>query len=254
MSVPALVGSTVSYAQTVLRYFSPDKSPYYSIIAFGCLALTYWGGDPSPVWFFVAFPVYAVLLMFLLFSLNDRPKMTVVEYTEQLRFARSLSISTGLLCLVYGGRELASESQFQRSPFWIVYAACLLQVAMFAIYAYARSKKEEPPAPYSNRNFVQFSLITSTFLSFGSYCMAQYTVQDGAPHKVLTALQKEHYFQVGLALYALWLVCACLWIKHIGTLITFKLVIPDESPDTPDSEYSRVTRAAATSAKTIVDK
>ena len=216
MSFVGLAGSATSFATTIMSYFSPSKSPFYSVIAFGTVALLLSCEKIEAIsWLFVSVPIVAVLALSAVLSFKNRAVFQGGEGEEQLRFARSFSISSGLLTFVLTARATGPIPL----AFWVNYGACLVQIIVFLLYAWARSETLEAQ---EDLNFVQFALITATFLIGASYGNAQYATVFTA--KTAVADLANHYFIASACLYLLWLCLLLIWVKHLTTLI--KVNIP----------------------------
>lgn len=212
----ALAGPATSFATTILSYFSPAKSPFYGVIAFGTVALILSAEriDKMP-WLSVAIPIYVVLVLSLVLSLKYRPNFEEGQGEDQMMFARSFAISSALLALVLTARSVQDDNL----AFWTNYVACLAQVVVFLAYAWARSQSSEEQ---SQINFVQFALISITFLVGASYSNIEYVVFiTKAQDKV--SLEGERYFMVAAGLYLLWSFSLARWIKHLLTLIRVEI-------------------------------
>jgi len=213
----ALAGPAATFANTVLSYFSPAKSPFYGVIAFGTVALVLSAQkiDDMP-WLAVAIPVYVVLLLSLALSHKCRPSFIPGQGEDQLTFARSFAISSALLSFVLTARSVQNSGL----AFWANYVACLTQVVVFLAYVWARSVSSEEQSQF---NFVQYALISIAFLVGASYSNTQYAaalvpVEDGVNASA------ERYFTVAIGLYSLWAISLGWWVKHLCTII--RVVIP----------------------------
>lgn len=209
------IGPALSFATTILSYFSPSKSPFYSVVAFGTIALILSCAEIAQVrWPPVAIPVFLVLALSAVLSFKSRPNFDAGQGEEQLRFARSFSISSALLAFVVTARSVDEID----SMFWLSYFACLSQIVVFLAYTWARSQTQEEQSAI---NFVQFALITGTFLIGASYASVQYAifVPEDSP-----AYFRNQYFVVAWMLYFLWLCCMLYWLYHLSRLI--KVDIP----------------------------
>lgn len=223
----SIVGSSVSIASTIFSYFSPSKSPFYGVIAFGAMALILSCQEISPDhWWWVAAPIYVVLIIAFLMSLTDKPAFEKGQHEEQLRFARSFGISSALLALVLTARSVGNDNM----SFWLNYTTCLAQTALFLLYAWARSLTEEDG---EGTNFVQFALITITFLVGASYSIAKYaaileTVSDD-PQNIGLKDTVFQYRAVALGFYFLWFCSMALWAKHLASLIRVEIPKPNKN-------------------------
>ena len=217
----ALAGSATSFATTVLSYFSPSKSPFYSVVAFGTIALVLSCEKIDKVDFLAVFtPIFLVLALSAFLSFKNRPDFEEGQGEEQLRFARSFSISSALLSFVLTARAVDENILI----FWINYIACLSQIVTFLMYTWARS---QTPEEQTRINFVQFALITATFLIGASYSSIEYVsslvLKEGETEIPAYA---GRYFLVAVSLYFLWFCCLIYWLKHLSTLI--RIEIPDQ--------------------------
>ena len=210
MSV-ALAGPAASIANTIFSYFSPSKSPFYSIIAFGTVALIISCKNiEDSLWLPIAIPVWLVLAIALMLALQDKPAFEPGQHEDQLRFARSFSISSALLAIV-----LTSQSVDKNlAAFWCSYIACFSQVLVFLLYTWARGTTE---ASNSAINFVQFALITTTLIVGASFGLTQYVEHPPKPEEIFAVGNRYLYTTIGL--YSLWGACIVRWIKHVMTLI-----------------------------------
>ncbi len=223
----AFVGPATSFASTILSYFSPTKSPFYSVIAFGTIALILTCERLEKVnWFWVSLPVFAVLALSAVLSFKYVTVFEPGEGEDQLRFARSFSISSALLTFVITARETQQDSL----AFWANYDACLAQIVTFLMYTWVRSESAEEQ---HKLNFVQFALITATFLIGASYANAQYASRVT---EKLAQPSTERYLVVAVSLYGLWLCLLLLWIKHLAGLI--EITIPGAAPPSRASRNS----------------
>lgn len=206
----AFAGSATSFATTVLSYFSPSKSPFYGVIAFGTVAiLLSCEKIEKSSWLWVAIPIYLVLLICTKLSFKNRTSFVVGEGEEQLKFARSFSISSCLLTFVLTARE----TDHVDISFWTNYGACLAQIAVFLLYIWARNESSEEQGTL---NFVQFALITATILIGASYGNAQYASYVAEKSSASMAWR---YFTVAAGLYFLWACLLLIWIRHLMRLI-----------------------------------
>ncbi|ACT50719.1 hypothetical protein [Methylovorus glucosotrophus] len=213
------VGPAASVANTVFSHFNPSKSPFYGVVAFGTVALILsCEGINSQFWWAISLPVWGVLALALMLSLKDRSVFESGQHEEQLRFARSFSISGALLALVLTAREVNQEA----AAFWSNYVVCFSQVVIFLVYTWARSRSEEAATSF---NFVQFALITTTFLVGASYGLAQYVQHLPNPDEGGSHVSHEYlrYLCAATGLYILWVACIVRWAKHLISLITINI-------------------------------
>jgi UDP-N-acetylmuramyl pentapeptide phosphotransferase/UDP-N-acetylglucosamine-1-phosphate transferase len=213
------MSAVVSIVSTIFSYFSPAKSPFYAVIAFGTTSLVFTCHKLSQdAWWFIYIPLTLVLGIALKLSLKDRAVFSESENSEQIRFARSFSVSTAMLALVYTAREVDNFP----IPFFMNYAVCIFQIVIFLLYTWARSNVEEK---IDGENFVQICLITSTFLIGASYANTEYVgcliSYENDPN---IEVYCKKFFIVSCTLYAMWMACIIFWIRHLSSLI--KIHIP----------------------------
>ena len=73
MAVNELVGPVMSMSNSVFSYFSPSKSPFYGIVAFGTGSLMLSCQEiEDPQWRAIAIPVWLVLALVLFLAIADR--------------------------------------------------------------------------------------------------------------------------------------------------------------------------------------
>ena len=226
MAVNELVGPVMSMSNSVFSYFSPSKSPFYGIVAFGTGSLMLSCQEiEDPQWRAIAIPVWLVLALVLFLAIADRrlpaaglastgddAKDLIAEdrhHQDQLRFARSFGVSSALLALVLTAQKVSAYE----AGFWINYAFCLTQVGVFLVYAWARLARPEP----SPVNFVQFTLITSSFLGGGCYGLAKYVALGTGDDVDMPAALRFLYASTGA--YSLWVICILQWFKHLATIV-----------------------------------
>lgn len=230
--------AAVSIATTVFGYFSPTKSPYYATIAAGTGALVYSREVHEVNWTITFVPLVCVLGVSTLLSFFSRPSFTSQEYNNQLKFARSFGISSAIICLVYGARMIRPErleTLEGQAPLyentWIFltsYSASLLQLLLFLFYIFVFHNYE---SKQKGQNFVQLSLVVSTFLIGATY--AATTSEEGLRHDAVL-----------VALYALWLSCAAYLCVYLVRNLRLAPPLDAESePLSPEDEGEPETQA-----------
>ncbi|MBL4766505.1 MAG: hypothetical protein JKY94_02120 [Rhodobacteraceae bacterium] len=212
---------TASIATTVFAYFSPTKSPYYAVIAFGTGALIMVRRVPLENWAITFWPVVLVVAAATLLALLSRSEFTSEEYNDQLKFARSFGISSAIICLVWVSLTVDPiQSSTQQGGtenywyFWVVYAMAIAQMVVFLAYIFIFHNYD---ARQSGRNFVQLSLIISTLLIGTSYAVSTFSGR------------RPHDWEGVIALAALWGLCAI--NLGIYLLRNFKMAPPADALD-----------------------
>lgn len=211
------VSVALTFATTVLSYFSPTKSPYYSVIVFGTIALIL-SATIKENWNIIFIPIAILLLFATALSLKNKPDFKPKEYDDQIKFSRAFGLSTAVLCLVFVGRKISPGENGNQWFFWLAYLSSLSQIVIFAFYTYVYTNLEAKPL---NRNFIQLALITSTFLIGSIYSTIQYSKQG--------AEGIEHYSYIMAVFYLLWLLTIVVWVSHLRKTISFKFLIPEDA-------------------------
>lgn len=225
----AFAGSATSFATTIMSYFSPSKSPFYSVIAFGTISIILSCTQiPNHLWFWISLPIFAVLSLCALLSFTDRTVFENDQGEDQLRFARSFSISSALLTFVLTAR-LTNTNDI---AFWANYFACVAQIIVFLLYAWARSNTLEKQ---QELNFVQFALITATFLISASTSNVLFVEAEKNSPLAL------RYSIVSAGLYTLWAFLLFIWIKHLKKLIRIHIPRAAKSRKSNNSIKSNTT-------------
>jgi hypothetical protein len=209
------VTTTFTFADAVLRYFSPSRSPYYLVVvaAVAALVLSCAGLEREGRWYAVALPAVVVLAVSLALALVTRGSFSPEEQEEQLRFVRAMSISAALLWMVFVVRSVQTD----RTAFLYGYGASLVQTTTFLLYILARSGSRDP---HEGVNLVQLSLITTALLSGGCAALVQRSgLLDGLAPGAEPPVEARRYFIVAQALYGLWAVCILFWIRHLASHI-----------------------------------
>jgi len=205
-----VLSAAFGYASSLFSYFSPSRSPYYAMTVTCVVALCAVISFDNAAWVAAFIPIAIVLLFLSALTMKaGRFQFSKEEYNDQLKFARSLSVTTAIVCIVFlvlnesnplgygpvtGGP--APETCTGDNPCdlvlrWtitIVYFLCLVQIALFLAYAFVFGHFDElvkqqesaaspagatgnvpSPARLPERNYVQIALIMSAFLAGSTY-------------------------------------------------------------------------------------
>ncbi len=211
------VSAALSFAQTVMAYFSPTKSPYYAVIAFGVTSLTL-SASMEFNWAIIFFPIILLLIYCTYLSLYDMPCFNDQEYDDQIKFSRAFSLSAAVVCLVSTGRAIEPELDAVGNGwnFWLSYFVCMVQIIIFSLYAYVYANRQTKPI---NRNFVQLALITSTFLIGMVYANSSFYNESGGELKF-------QWLYTTISLFLFWLWTIGVWLKHLKKSVVFKVIVP----------------------------
>jgi uncharacterized membrane protein len=206
--------ATIESANTIFTYFSPAKSPYYSIGLASCVGLFYACDIPvRGMWLWVSVPVFLVTFLTLLLSIDSKNNLTEAEHAEQLRFSRSTCISVAVLALSFGGKDIASKGASQMFNFTVTVSICCIQIAIFLIFNWALNKRDLPTV---DRNYVQITLLTSAFL--GDTCVnLAYATHAGDADSGVTKYHQDTAYALG----TLWAFCIVFWIV---TLVRLRVI------------------------------
>lgn len=207
---------SVATASTVIKFFSPAKSPFYLVVASAIGAL-YAGTSPDILtersWYLLIVPGGIVLLVSVLLSLFGRTAFLGADNDEQIRFARSFGLSSSLICTVFSLNG-ATEANLEWLYF-LAYAICVGQALIFLLYSWVRSYEEEDQRDF---NFVQLGLITSGLLigaTVGVYLLGTRFDQEIGFYS-----ESLRLITVVIGCYTLWLLCFVYWVRHIVGLIS----------------------------------
>ncbi len=201
-----ITATSVSFATTVLTYFSPSKSPFYGVICVSIIALCIAPTDlPQLRWYLIAGPTSLILVIAYQLSNKNLPEFNRAEGQDQLRFARSFSLCSAILTLVLVAKILDRDLSFT-----INLLACLTQCTLFLVLAWAHQKSEIEQGQLKF-NFVQLTLITSAFLIGGGYCIAKFDGEVGSDNSE----ERLRYLLTALLLYMHWLACCVRWARYM---------------------------------------
>ena len=224
----------MGFSQAILANFSPAKSPYYAVVfsgVFSLILLSYFAGDRIG-WLFGFPAIGAVLIFATVMALRSRPEYNVEEYNEQLRFARAISLSVGMLSLAFcvsdvkpgmffaeKGIDVILEDQYLWY-FWLSYICSLGQIAVFAVYFLVYKDSDVEPRKV---NFVQLSLVTSAFVVGCTYCSIHisHIVNEtnirvkGFFSLLLDITSTRPIVWAMLLLFILWIVCIGYWLSYL---------------------------------------
>lgn len=216
--MPVPVEATIGFAQGVARYFSPSRSPHYAVVVAACFALVLSCEkiDAGMYWLSVIIPAGLVLVTSLALAFATPAVFSDEEHEDQLRFVRSISISTATIWLVVIVREIEGDDEV----FAIAYAACVVQAIIFLLYAAAKNYSAES---FRRINLVQLALITTALLSGASSALMMRSGVELPPeperaYEIAATLHR--YWVVAQGLYLLWGICIAYWIRHLIRLIS----------------------------------
>lgn len=207
--------ATATVATTVLSYFSPTKSPFYSVTSFCAVALVLLTNVDKFIILYL--PIVAVTLICTVLSFNSTPEFTAEEYNNQIKFSRSLGISVGILCLASHGRffEMPDEPTTADSAlFWIGYIAGSAQSFLFLLYVFIFHN-------YASKqrgvNLVQLSLIVSTYLIASTATNILFGTSDFSTNQNV----------IVVTLYGLWALSAAFIGRYL--VQNFRLAAPRDA-------------------------
>ena len=255
---PVGVGTALAAFAPFLEYFRPTRSPYLLVVLFGL------GGLIAASWMFqselslrfeyflLAIPIVVVLTVLTLFvffhTTTASADLTSEQIDEQLKFSRSICISTGILCLVIGCWRAATEP-LENWIFNLHYIFCIIQIVAFVVYSAARLRYEEPS---TSLNHFQIALVTASFLVAATICMSlikasglggasyngTFDIIANDSHRACTSsnwtvTNDRNYctFDNLLSLsaivcYSLWGWCQVYWVKRLTKIIKISVSPP----------------------------
>jgi hypothetical protein len=199
---------SAEYVSTILNYFSPTKSPYYTVGLAACIALAVACDVTGSVrWLCLAIPAFLVAVLTFFLSIDSENTLSKAEHAEQLRFARSTCISVAVIALGWGGQVIATSDGAVSGIFALNVFMCCFQISLFLLYSWALNKRDLLGADH---NYVQITLLTSAVLGDTSYNLSQ-----AASSKEIGSL---HHAWTAYALALLWLGCIIFWIRKLANL------------------------------------
>jgi len=202
---------SIESASTVFTYFNPTRSPYYTVGLATCVALFFaCDVENNRLWLSLAVPAYLVAALTLFLSVDSGNNLTKEEHEDQLRFARSTSISVAVLALSFAGKDIAAPKEPNMLNFNINLTICCVQIFLFLLFNWALNRKDLPVA---DRNYVQITLLTSAFLADTSWNLAQATDESG--------VSAVHHQTTAYGLGALWVCCVLFWV---ATLVKLQVI------------------------------
>jgi hypothetical protein len=227
--IASVFSAVMGHATTLFSYFHPSKSPYYGMSVAGIVGICALFFIERASWLAALIPISLVLILLALATLTSSKYLfTVDEYNDQLKFARSLAITTAIVCLVVvainpnnplgyeslGGRPITpcDGDCGDRPAIFMVYIICLAQILLFLAYVFLFKDYNENVAPVrdefdpaaspaqganvAEHNNVQIALVMCAYL-------AGMTV-------ISNRVPKTYFYEtLSLALFGLiWLSCA----------------------------------------------
>ena len=242
---PVTVGSALAALAPFVEYLRPARSPYLLVVIFGIIGLVSSAGlfherfwDRTE-YYFLFVPLAIVLILLTVFSFMHRVQtganLSDEDVDEQLKFSRSICISSAILCLVFGcWRVAVSLSDW---VFYFHYIVCTVQIVSFTIYSAARLRYEEL---VTSLNHFQIALVTSAYLVAATVCVGLvehargfendvfYVVRNVETGDVTSKLNYLNLFSLtALFFYGLWLWCQIYWIKRLAKIVNITVNPPE---------------------------
>ena len=245
---PVTVGSALAALAPFIEYLRPARSPYILVVIFGIIGLVSSAGlfhkrfwDRTE-YYFLFVPLAIVLILLTIFSFMHKVQsgagLSDEDVDEQLKFSRSICISSAILCLVFGCWRIA-ETLFDWI-FYFHYFVCTVQITTFIVYSAARLKYEEL---VTSLNHFQIALVTSAYLVAATVCVGLVELAQGFEKSendvfyVVRSVEvgdktKELYYLnlfslTALFFYGLWLWCQIYWIKRLAKIVKITVNPPE---------------------------
>src|SRR5579859_2988263 len=136
-------------ATSLFNYFSPTRSPYYTIVLAACAGMFYACDITNrTLWLAIFIPVFAVAALSLYLSIDSANTLNKQEHEEQLRFSRSTCISVAVIALAFAGRSIALDEAGNNHilNFKLNASICCIQIGIFLVYNWALNKTGLPTA------------------------------------------------------------------------------------------------------------
>ena len=261
--IGGVISAAAGYASNLFAYFSPSRSPYYAMTVAAVVGLCWIFAVERGAWIAAFVPI--CLVMIILAGLTMRTSRYLFnrsEYNDQLKFARSLAVTTALICMAvlvlsqntmlgYAPQDISNDSVQGAMPGcdqthtcyplfqWtnlIAYVMCLAQMALFLAYAFLFANFDEriqtlgatdPAADprtvrLPERNYVQIALIMSAYLAGFTF------ITDHNPTKRFVIRGSLDAFEIWTLslLGILWVTCAVQVLLFVSR--NFKLEIPPD--------------------------
>lgn len=204
--IGSVFSAAFGYVPTLFSYFNPSRSPYYAMTVACIVALCVLFFLGQSAWIAAYIPVSLVLVILAIVTLRaPRYLFSIDEYNDQLKFARSLAVTTAVVCIVFlvhsprnplgygpidGGatRSPGATNSDGGDPYLGptilgIYLFCLAQILLFLAYMFVfanykeavRSRANEngenqqdpalQPPEIAERNYVQIALVMCAYLA-----------------------------------------------------------------------------------------
>ena len=227
----AITPMTVGIAASVLPlldYFRPTRSPYLIVVLVGILGLiaaSYLFQSNitnRSYWYFTAIPSVSVLILLTLFTflhVTGQKESVTEDFDSQLRFSRSICISSSLICLVLGSWKFAEEKH--DTIFYLLVFSCVWQIIVFILYTAARLRRSEPS---TSLNHFQISLITASYLFAITACLIIWN-----PSKGFFVYIKDDNINLNLLgtstiiFWLLWFSCQVYWTIRLKRMFSITI-------------------------------
>lgn len=242
---PVTVGSALAALAPFVEYLRPARSPYLLVVIFGIIGLVSSAGlfherfQDRTEYYFLFVPLAIVLILLTVFSFIHKVKsgtsLSDEDVDEQLKFSRSICISSAILCLVFGCWRISATL-----PDWVFYFhyfVCTVQIATFIVYSAARLRYEEL---VTSLNHFQIALVTSAYLVAATVCVGLVAYAQGFDKDVFYVVEKlevdgatkisnyPNLFSLSaLLFYGLWLWCQIYWIKRLAKIVKITVNPPE---------------------------
>lgn len=242
---PVTVGSALAALAPFVEYLRPARSPYLLVVIFGVIGLVSSAGlfherfwDRTE-YYFLFVPLAIVLILLTVFSFMHKVQsganLSDEDVDEQLKFSRSICISSAILCLVFGGWRVAET--LLDWVFYFHYFVCTIQIVVFIVYSAARLRYEEF---VTSLNHFQIALVTSAYLVAATVCVGLieqargfeedvfYVVRTLEVNEETKELTYLNLFSLtALFFYGLWLWCQIYWIKRLAKIVNITVNPPE---------------------------
>ena len=168
---------------SLLAWLKPDRNPFYLITIAGVFTLTFSAHKEQQYlyqnWNFLYYLIAFILLINLVLSLFPQ-EIDKEEYDKNLRFARSLGITTATLSLIFLKRALENISIT-----W-VFILILIQILIFSIYLFIAIIKKNNIVYNSKKKINNFQLcLTTSALLMGIIVNYNYSIDKTVPDDAL---------------------------------------------------------------------
>lgn len=263
--IGGVISAAAGYASNLFAYFSPSRSPYYAMTVAAVVGLCWIFDVQRGAWIAAFVPICLVMLVLAALTMRTtRYLFNKFEYNDQLKFARSLAVTTALICMavlvlnqntllgyplqnvdehgalvdgaIAGCLQTKSCRPMGQWTNLIAYVLCLSQMLLFLAYAFLfvnfdeRIQTQGPPDPAADPRAVRLPErnYVQIALIMSAYLAGFTFISDHTNPKGFVVDGSLNLFEIcALTLLGmLWAVCAVQVMLFVAR--NFRLEIPPD--------------------------